>query len=133
MKIKSLSIILIASWLASCSPRTTTTLMSVVNQDTRVDITASADREAADGDIRVISDGSNKVVKSIRFAKADDYVDDVKDKVTHFGVQGKKIIVCLRYAELAPKGKIYVSPSGVVVEIIDDDGTINACRENPQK
>ncbi|NOT89910.1 MAG: hypothetical protein HOP03_17285 [Lysobacter sp.] len=107
--------------------------MSVVNQDTRVDITASADWEAADGNIRVISDASNKVVKTIQFAKADDYVDDVKDKVTYFGVQGKKIIVCLRYAELAPKGKVYVSPSGVVVEIIDDDGAINVCRENTPK
>ncbi len=118
------------AWLvASCSPDTRTTLMSVVNQDIRVDLTATADWEAADGHIEVISIPSNEVVKTILFAKADDYVDDISDKVTHLGAKGNTIVVCLRYAELAQKGEVYVSPAGVVVEIVEDDGAVKVCNQ----
>jgi tetrahydromethanopterin S-methyltransferase subunit F len=130
MKIQSLIIIFFAWWLIGCTPQTTTTLMSVVNQDIRVEIVASADWEAADGHIQVVSEANNKIIKTIQFAKADDYVDDIRNKVSQLDARGRRIVVCLRYAELAPKGEVYTSPSGVVVEVIKDDGTIKACRDS---
>lgn len=130
MKTQSLLVILFAWWLIGCTPQTSTTLMSVVNQDIRVDIVASADWEAADGHIQVVSEANNKIIKTIQFAKADDYADDIRNKVSQLDARGRRIVVCLRYAELAPKGEIYTSPSGVVVEVIEDDGMIKACRDS---
>lgn len=125
---KRVSLIFLVGMLGTgCSPSKKTVLMSLSHQDTKVEITALSDWEAADGNIEIFTLEEDRPVKVVAFARSDDYVDDVRAKVSYVGVVGERIIICLKYASPAPDGVIFRSPAGVTVEVIDESLRSASC------